>query len=152
MSDNRSGDLGGAVFRSAYWGLIPGVGRQEIRWVSTTLERNTSPVGGGGAYVNNSLFVMRDVTFRGNDAGSGDGGGLKITGVTVDAAGVNFRNNRSVWGGGVAHWQGGPEGVGTTQNTTFNDNAPNDHDNLHRLENWLLHKPVRSIVFERVFD
>jgi hypothetical protein len=124
MSDNRSGDLGGAVFRSAYWGLIPGVSRQEIRWECTILEGNTSPVaGGGGAYVNNSLFVLRDVTFRGNDAGSGDGGGLKITGVTVDSAGSTFRNNRSVWGGGVAPWQGGPAGVGTARNTTFNGNT-----------------------------
>jgi hypothetical protein len=128
MSDNRSGDLGGAVFRSAYWGLIPGVARQEIRWESTTLERNVSPLGGGGgAYVNNSLFVLRDVTFRGNDAGSGDGGGLKITGVTVDAARVAFTGNRSVWGGGVAHWQGGPEGKGTAQGTTFSGNTPNDY-------------------------
>ncbi len=127
MSDNSSGDLGGAVFRSAYWGNIPGVARQDIRWTATTLERNTSPVGGGGgAYVNNSRFTLRDVTFTGNDAGQGDGGGLKITGVTVDAADVRFTNNRSVWGGGVAHWQGGPEGTGTATRTTFSGNTPQD--------------------------
>jgi hypothetical protein len=128
MSDNRSGDLGGAVFRSAYWGLLPNVARQEIRWESSVFERNVSPLGGGGAaYVNNSRFTLRDVTFRGNDAGSGDGGGIKITGVTVDADRVSFTGNRSVWGGGVAHWQGGPEGTGTARNITFGDNTPNDY-------------------------
>jgi hypothetical protein len=127
MSDNSSGDLGGAVFRSAYWGNIPGVARQDIRWTATTLERNSSPVGGGGgAYVNNSRFTLRDVTFTGNDAGQGDGGGLKITGVTVDAADVRFTSNRSVWGGGVAHWSGGPEGTGTALRTTFTTNTPQD--------------------------
>ena len=127
MSDNRSGDLGGAVFRSAYWGNIPSVARQNISWTATTLERNISPVGGGGgAYVNNSYFTLRDVTFTDNDAGSGDGGGLKITGVTVDAADVRFTGNRSVWGGGVAHWQGGPEGTGSATRTTFTGNTPPD--------------------------
>lgn len=127
MSDNSSGDLGGAVFRSAYWGNIPGVARQTVRWEHTTLERNTSPVGGGGgAYVNNSRLVLRDVTFRDNDAGQGDGGGLKITGVTVDAADVAFTGNRSVWGGGVAHWQGGPDGTGSAVRSTFSGNTPQD--------------------------
>lgn len=127
MSDNSSGDLGGAVFRSAYWGNIAGVARQNISWTATTLERNTSPVGGGGgAYVNNSHFTLRDVTFAGNDAGSGDGGGLKITGVTVDAADVRFTSNRSVWGGGVAHWQGGPEGTGSATRISFTGNTPQD--------------------------
>ena len=127
MSDNVSGDLGGAVFRSAYWGLISDVARQDILWTSSTFERNYSPVGGGGAaYVNNSKFTLRNVTFTGNNAGRGDGGALKITGVTVDAADLLVTNNTSVWGGGIAHWQGGPEGVGITNRVTFSGNTPND--------------------------
>ena len=128
MTANRSGDLGGAVFRSAYWGLLPNVAKQNISWVSSTFERNISPVGGGGAaYVNNSKFVLRNVAFTDNNAGSGDGGGLKITGVTVDAADVSFTRNKSVWGGGVAHWQGGPEGAGRASRITFSNNTPNDY-------------------------
>jgi hypothetical protein len=128
MTANRSGDLGGAVFRSAYWGLLPNVAKQTISWASSTFERNYSPVGGGGAaYVNNSRFVLRSVAFTDNNSGSGDGGGLKITGVTVDAAGVSFTRNKSVWGGGVAHWQGGPEGRGTATSITFTGNTPNPY-------------------------
>ena len=126
MSDNVAGDLGGAVFRSAYWGLLPNVARQNITWESSIFERNTTPAGGGGAaYVNNSKFTMRNVSFIGNSTG-GDGGGLKITGVTVDASDVTVNNNTSVWGGGIAHWGGGPEGVGTSTRVTFSGNAPND--------------------------
>ena len=128
MTANRSGDLGGAVFRSAYWGLIPAVAKQEIVWQNSSFQRNSSPVGGGGAaYVNNSKFTLRNVSFTGNDAGQGDGGGLKITGVTLDAANVSFTGNASVWGGGIAHWQGGPEGPGTATRVVFSGNTPNDH-------------------------
>jgi hypothetical protein len=128
MVRNRSGDLGGAVFRSAYWGLIPGVAKQNIVWQTSWFAYNYSPVGGGGAaYVNNSKFRLRNVSFTSNNAGSGDGGGLKITGVTLDAMGVSFTSNTSVWGGGVAHWQGGPEGPGTATNIVFTSNTPNDY-------------------------
>ncbi len=106
--------------------------RQNITWVSSTFANNVSPVGGGGAaYVNNSKFVLRNVAFTGNNSGSGDGGGLKITGVTVDAADVSFTGNRSVWGGGVAHWQGGPEGAGKATRIKFSSNTPN-----HYVGNW----------------
>ena len=127
MSDNASGDLGGAVFRSAYWGTPFGAGRQDILWASSTFERNSSPVGGGGAaYVNNSKFTLRDVTFNANNANKGDGGALKLTGVTVDAANVIVTNNASAWGGGIAHWSGGPEGAGTATRVTFSGNTPNN--------------------------
>lgn len=127
MSDNVSGDLGGALFRSAYWGLIPNSPLQVITWDRSVFERNRSPRGGGGAaYVNNSRFTLRDTQFVGNDSGPGDGGGLKITGVTVRAERVQFTNNRAGWGGGVAHWGGGPEGVGSSSNLTFSGNTPND--------------------------
>ncbi len=125
MSDNTSNSLGGAVFRSAYWGM--GYGKQTFTWQNSRFERNRSVTGGGGAaYVNNSLFVMRGVTFDANDAGSGDGGGIKITGATVQVSDVVATNNRAHWGGGIAHWGAGPEGVGTSTRVTATNNAPND--------------------------
>jgi hypothetical protein len=127
MRNNVSGDLGGAVFRSAYWGMIPDVAKQNITWESSSFTNNRSPVGGGGAaYVNNSYFTLRKVTFDGNDSGTSDGGALKITGLTVDAADVTVKNNRASWGGGIAHWGGGPEGVGRSVRMTFSNNTPND--------------------------
>lgn len=124
MIGNTSNDLGGAVFRSAYWGLIPNIGRQAITWERSTFARNRSAKGGGGAaYVNNSLFTLRGVSFSENDSGPGDGGALKLTGLTVQADDLTFTSNRAFWGGGVAHWQGGPEGVGSAWNVRFSGNV-----------------------------
>jgi hypothetical protein len=128
MSNNQSNSLGGALFRSAYWGLLDGVEKQEITWDRCTFDGNASVTGGGGAaYVNNSFFTLKDSTFSNNDAGEGDGGGLKITGVTFQASNVTFTGNKSVWGGGLTHWGAGPEGHGTWTGLTFSDNTPNDH-------------------------
>lgn len=125
MSNNTSGDLGGAVFASRYWGM--GEARQTITWEKSTFNNNYSPTGGGGAaYVNNSYFTLTDCSFDGNSAGDSDGGALKITDLTVDASNVSFTNNSSAVGGGVAHWGGGPEGVGTATNISFSGNEPND--------------------------
>ncbi|MDB4989665.1 MAG: hypothetical protein JWN04_4843, partial [Myxococcaceae bacterium] len=123
-----SGDLGGAVFRSAYWGLISSVGKQTITWEKTTFDSNRSTTGGGGAaYVNNSFFTLNDVTFHANDAGSSDGGGLKGNGLTLSANNVTFSNNKAAYGGGVADWSAaGPGGVGTASNIHFSGNMPND--------------------------
>lgn len=127
LSSNSSGDLGGAVFRSAYWGLIEGSPKQAIEWDRTTFDANSSPVGGGGAaYVNNSLLTIKDSTFSGNSSGEGDGGALKLTGLTLAASNVVFSGNNAAWGGAVAHWGGGPEGAGTASNVTFTSNTPND--------------------------
>jgi hypothetical protein len=126
MSDNTSGDLGGAVFRSAYWGLIAAQAKQIVTWDRSTFERNSSAAGGGGAaYVNNALFVVRNSSFTGNESNGADGGGLKITGVTVQFDTVGFTNNSGSWGGGIAHWGPGPEGKGTATGVTFSGNAPN---------------------------
>jgi hypothetical protein len=128
MADNVAGDLGGAVFRSAYWGLIANSPKQTIWWEKSTFERNRTPVSGGGAaYVNNSLFQLNGVDFIGNDAGSGDGGALKITGLTLRADNVSFSGNKASWGGGVAHWGPGIEGAGTATNIRFSANTPNDY-------------------------
>ena len=125
MSDNSSGSLGGAVFRSAYWGM--GQGKQTFTWTNSRFERNRSPVGGGGAaYVNNSLFIVRNSVFDANDAGAGDGGALKITGATIQFSGVSVTNNRANWGGGIGQWIAGPEGVGTSGSMTFSNNLPQD--------------------------
>lgn len=125
MSNNISGDLGGAVFASRYWGTLGD--RQTVTWEKSTFNDNYSPTGGGGAaYVNSSYFTLTDCSFDGNSAGDGDGGALKLTGITLNANNVSFTNNSSVWGGAVAHWEGGPEGVGTATNLTFSGNAPND--------------------------
>ena len=127
IAHNTANDLGGGVFRSAYWGMLAGVAQQTIRWTAVTLEANaTAKGGGGGAYLNNSLFVMRDVGFVDNAVGDGDGGGLKITGTTVDAADLRFTGNAATWGGGVAHWGGGPAGTGTAVRSTYAGNAPQD--------------------------
>jgi len=126
MTDNNSGDLGGAVFRSSYWGLIPNGIRQTITWDRSTFERNKAASGGGGAaYVNNAAFTLRGCTFNANESGA-DGGGLKITGITVRAENNRFTNNKGSWGGGVAHWGGGPEGRGSAVGSTFTTNTPND--------------------------
>jgi hypothetical protein len=129
MSDNSANDLGGAVFRSAYWGVIQDKNKQTITWEDSTFERNRTPTGGGGAaYVNNSLFVLRGVSFDGNDAGTCqngcDGGALKITGATASDLVVN--NNKASWGGGIAHWGGGPEGVGSAVRIRYSNNLPQD--------------------------
>jgi len=125
MSNNVSGDLGGAVFASRYWGL--GGERQTITWERSTFNNNYSPTGGGGAaYVNNSDFTLKDCSFDGNSAGDGDGGALKVTDLTLHASDLTFTNNSSEWGGGVAHWGGGPEGVSTATNVSFSGNTPND--------------------------
>ena len=125
MSSNVSGDLGGAVFVSRYWGT--GGGRQTITWEKSTFTDNYSPTGGGGAaYVNNSYFTLNDCSFDGNSAGDGDGGALKFNGITLNASDVSFTNNTSAWGGAVAHWGGGPEGTGTATNITLSGNTPND--------------------------
>jgi hypothetical protein len=127
IAGNSSNDLGGGVFRSAYWGLIAGVAQQNINWTAVTLQGNVSAQGGGGgAYVNNAKFTLRGVRFDANDAGSGDGGGLKMTGVTVDATDNTFTANAATWGGGVAHWTGGPGGVGSSERTSFSANQPQD--------------------------
>lgn len=125
MSDNAANHLGGAVFRSAYWGM--GWGKQTITWESSRFERNRTPTGGGGAaYVNNSLFSVRGSTFNANDTGGADGGALKITGATVQISDSAFTNNRATVGGGIAHWSGGPEGVGSSARLTFSGNLPNE--------------------------
>ncbi len=125
MSDNVGNSLGGAIFRSAYWGI--GWGKQLITWEDSTFERNRTTAGGGGAaYVNNSLFTVRRSTFNANDAGSTDGGALKITGATIAFQDSAFTNNRAGNGGGLSHWSGGPEGVGYSARMTFSGNAPND--------------------------
>ncbi|MFW2387066.1 MAG: hypothetical protein ACN4G0_01930 [Polyangiales bacterium] len=125
MSNNISGDLGGAVFASRYWGLLGG--RQTITWEKSVFNGNYSPTGGGGAaYLNNSYFTLNDCSFEGNSAGNGDGGALKLTGLTLNANNVTFTNNSSAWGGAVAHWEGGPEGVGSASNLTLSGNEPND--------------------------
>jgi hypothetical protein len=127
IAHNSANDLGGGLFRSAYWGMLNGVAQQTITWNSVTLEANTTAKGGGGgAYLNNSLFVMRDVSFIGNQVAEGDGGGLKITGTAVDATDTRFTNNVSSWGGGVAHWGGGPAGTGSAARNSFASNAPQD--------------------------
>ena len=82
--------------------------------------------GGGAAYVNNALFKRTNSTFSYNDSGEGDGGGLKLTGLTLAASNVHFIGNAAGWGGGVAHWGGGPEGAGTSTKVWFDDNVPND--------------------------
>ena len=125
MSNNISGDLGGAVFASRYWGTLGD--RQTITWEKSTFNGNYSPTGGGGAaYVNGAYFTLTDCSFDGNSAGDGDGGALKLTGITLNANNVTFTNNTSVWGGAVAHWEGGPEGAGTATNLSFSGNNPND--------------------------
>ena len=127
MVENDSGDLGGAVFRSAYWGLIPSVARQTISWDRCSFENNHSVQGGGGAaYVNNSLFKLTNTSFVSNDSGQGDGGALKLTGLTLSASNVQFNGNIAAWGGGVAHWGGGPEGAGWSSGVSFEANVPND--------------------------
>ena len=40
---------------------------------------------------------------------------------------MQFTNNKASWGGGVAHWGGGPEGAGTASNVRFSGNTPNDY-------------------------
>jgi hypothetical protein len=127
MSDNSSGDLGGAVFRSAYWGLIDGSPKQSISWDQVTLERNHSPKGGGGGgYLNNAAFTLKRSKFIGNDAGTDDGGGLKLTGLTVYADDVEFTSNMAKVGGAVALWGGGPDGAGTATNIRYSGNKPSD--------------------------
>jgi hypothetical protein len=127
MANNTSNDLGGGVFRSAYWGLLNFVTQQTIRWSEVTLEGNRAAKGGGGgAYLNNSLLVLRNVSLLGNTAEEADGGGLKLTGITVDAADTTFLNNKSVWGGGVAQWGDGPAGANIAVRNTFGSNAPQD--------------------------
>ncbi len=127
IANNASNHLGGGVFRSAFWGLIPNVARQNITWTNTTLEGNTSPIGGGGgAYVNNSFFTLNNVTINGNSAGAGDGGGLKITGATVAVSDTRITNNTAAWGGGVALWGPGPQGVGSAVRVTYSGNQPQD--------------------------
>jgi len=128
MADNIAGALGGAVFRSAYWGLIADSPRQAIVWDRSTFERNKTTAGGGGAaYVNNSAFTLRACSFLNNDAGPGDGGALKLTGLTVRAENLQFSNNRASWGGGVAHWGPGLEGAGSATNVRYTTNTPNDY-------------------------
>jgi hypothetical protein len=125
MTGNSANNLGGAVFRSAYWGA--GGAKQTITWESSVFERNSTPLGGGGAaYVNNSLFVLRGTQFNGNAAGASDGGALKITGATVQASDLSVTNNSANWGGGIAHWGGGPEGVGSAVRITYSNNLPQD--------------------------
>jgi hypothetical protein len=69
---------------------------------------------------------LRGVTFDANDAGPSDGGALKITGATVQASDLTVSNNKAIWGGGIAHWGGGPEGVGSAARIRYSNNAPNN--------------------------
>jgi hypothetical protein len=126
MTGNVSGDLGGAVFRSAYWGVIASSPKQEFNWDQTTLENNQSGKGGGAGYLNNALFTLKRSHFIGNTS-KDDGGGLKLTGLTLAADDVEFTNNKaSAQGGGIAQWDQGPEGPGTATNIKFSGNKPND--------------------------
>lgn len=126
MKGNTSGDLGGAVFRSAYWGLIDGSPKQELSWDQTTLESNQSGKGGGAGYLNNALLTLKRSHFIGNTS-KDDGGALKLTGLTLHADDVEFTSNKAATqGGGVAQWDEGPEGPGTATNIKFSGNKPND--------------------------
>jgi hypothetical protein len=126
MSGNTSGDLGGAVFRSAYWGLIADSPKQEFNWDQTTLENNQSGKGGGAGYLNNALFTLKRSHITGN-VSKDDGGGLKLTGMTLHADDVEFANNKAATAGGaIAQWDEGPEGAGTATNIKFSGNKPND--------------------------
>jgi hypothetical protein len=126
MTGNTSGDLGGAVFRSAYWGLIDDSPKQEFNWDQTTLENNQSGKGGGAGYLNNALFTLKRSHFVGNTS-KDDGGGLKLTGLTLHADDVEFTNNKAATqGGGIAQWDVGPEGAGTATNIRFSGNKPNE--------------------------
>jgi hypothetical protein len=126
MSDNVSGDLGGAVFRSAYWGLIDDSPKQEFNWDQTTLERNQSGKGGGAGYLNNALFTLKRSHFTGNQS-KDDGGALKLTGLTLHADDVEFGDNKaSTVGGAVAQWDDGPGGASTATNVRFSGNKPSD--------------------------
>lgn len=126
MTGNTSGDLGGAVFRSAYWGLIADSPKQEFKWDQTTLENNQSGKGGGAGYLNNALFTLKRSHFIGNTS-KDDGGGLKLTGLTLQADDVEFTNNKAATAGGaIAQWDVGPEGAGTATNIQFSGNKPNE--------------------------
>jgi hypothetical protein len=126
MAGNTSGDLGGAVFRSAYWGLIDDSPKQEFNWDQTTLENNQSGKGGGAGYLNNALFTIKRSHFVGNTS-KDDGGGLKLTGLTLHADDVEFTNNKAATtGGAIAQWDDGPEGAGTATNIQFSGNKPNE--------------------------
>jgi hypothetical protein len=126
MIGNTSGDLGGAVFRSAYWGLIDDSPKQNIQWDQVTLQNNSAAKGGGAGYLNNSSFTLKRCHLIGNTS-KDDGGGLKLTGLTLHADDVEFTSNKAqTQGGGVAQWDTGPEGAGTAMNVRFSGNRPND--------------------------
>lgn len=125
MSDNTSGDLGGAVFRSAYW-KDSGEPKQEFNWEQSTFERNSSGKGGGAGYLNNASFNLKRCFFVGNTS-KDDGGALKLTGLTLHAEDNEFTNNKAATtGGAVALWDGGPDGAGNTMNMRFSGNKPGD--------------------------
>jgi hypothetical protein len=84
----------------------------------------------GGAFYSDGFDpgdTFCGVRMSDNDAGTGDGGALKLTGLTVSADDVSFTNNKASWGGGVAHWGGGLEGVGTAKNIRYSGNTPQDY-------------------------
>ncbi len=126
MVNNTANDMGGAVFRSAYWGLIAGMPKQTYTWQNTVMRGNRSNTGGGAAYINNAQLIAQQLVLDGNDSGPGDGGALKMTGMTVSMSGITVSNNRASWGGGIAHWSGGVEGVGTANAVSYAGNAPNN--------------------------
>lgn len=141
FTQNSAHNLGGALFRSAYWGLVdpanvgdgvPGKrsnGMQTTTFDRVTMTQNvTTEGGGGGAYVNNSLFTVLDSTFTSNDAGEGDGGALKITGATFDVEKAAFSGNQAAWGGAFTHWgPGADDDTGTRSDLSFSNNSPNDY-------------------------
>ena len=45
---------------------------------------------------------------------------------TVAATDVRVTNNSAGWGGGVAHWGPGPQGVGSATRVTYSGNQPQD--------------------------
>jgi hypothetical protein len=115
FSQNRSGALGGGVFRT------PDDGQATIIFDRSTLDGNQAVQGGGAMYIHNSLLQIVGTTVSNNSAPGA--GGIQADSTTVDFSNSTFWGNTASQGlgGAMALFNNGADG-GAVVNCTFGEN------------------------------
>jgi len=100
-----STDRGGGLYVPPQVELLPAITVAHTHFVG-----NRAAVHGGAVYVDRADAVLSNVEFLGNEAASGDGGGLHVDGTdfgNVWMANVLFSGNRAAGNGGAVYHRGG---------------------------------------------
>jgi hypothetical protein len=115
FSQNRSGALGGGLFRT------PDLGQAGIVFDRSTLDGNQAIQGGGAMYIHNSALQVVSTTISNNSAPGA--GGIQADTTIIDFTNSTFWGNVASQGlgGAMALFDNGADG-GTVVNCTFAEN------------------------------